>query len=332
MKSLGEKFKEKRESKDLSIKQVSEDTKIRSHILKAIEEDNYSILPKVYLKSFLLAYSKYLNIPTSDIQENLDEIFKEAPKKEEPEKEETESEEKKTKEKKKIFNELNLAREKKTKILNILAYALVACVLIIIVYFSFYSNNNFSEEKEKEIAKKDAPIADTNAIRPKEKNVFSFLEEPDSVILRAEANDSAWVKITIDDKISEQIFLTPEMEKRWAAKDHFILTLGNAGAVKLTRNGEPLKSLGPRGSVVRNVKITSNDIVNSSDPWKNRRRYKRKKEEDIDPKELFKPSTIDNPAKDILKNLSDKEKNKRKKQSEKEKKTPKQQKDKNSAN
>jgi cytoskeletal protein RodZ len=67
MESSGKCLKAERESQNLSLKQVSESTKIREHLLKAIEEDRYELLPPVYAKGFLNIYTKYLGLDPNDI-------------------------------------------------------------------------------------------------------------------------------------------------------------------------------------------------------------------------------------------------------------------------
>jgi len=66
--SPGKRLKAERESQNLSLKQVSESTKIRAHLLKAIEEDQYELISSpVYVKGFLEAYSRYLGLDPNDV-------------------------------------------------------------------------------------------------------------------------------------------------------------------------------------------------------------------------------------------------------------------------
>ena len=61
-------MKASRESQNLSLKEVSERTKIREPLLRAIEEDRYEIIKyPAYLKGFLKTYAKYLGLNPDDI-------------------------------------------------------------------------------------------------------------------------------------------------------------------------------------------------------------------------------------------------------------------------
>lgn len=68
MESLGKYLKVERESRNLSLKEVSESTRIKERLLKAIEEDQYELLSSpVYVKGFLDAYARYLELDPNDI-------------------------------------------------------------------------------------------------------------------------------------------------------------------------------------------------------------------------------------------------------------------------
>ena len=66
--TLGKYLKNQRESKKISLREVSKNTRVREYILKAIEEDQADLLPAAtYVKGFLLAYAKYLRLDPNDV-------------------------------------------------------------------------------------------------------------------------------------------------------------------------------------------------------------------------------------------------------------------------
>ena len=68
MESPGKYLKAERESRKLSLRQVSEATRIHERLLKAIEEDQYeAIASPLYVKGFLEAYAKYLDLDPNEI-------------------------------------------------------------------------------------------------------------------------------------------------------------------------------------------------------------------------------------------------------------------------
>jgi Helix-turn-helix domain/Protein of unknown function (DUF2914) len=74
MDSAGKYLKTEREIRNLSIEEVSSFTKIRLHLLRAIEEDRYGELPPwPYLKGFLTGYAKHLGLDPVAVLRRYDE-------------------------------------------------------------------------------------------------------------------------------------------------------------------------------------------------------------------------------------------------------------------
>ena len=68
MESPGKYLRTERESRNLSLRDVSKSTRINERLLKAIEEDKYELLSSpVYAKGFLDAYARYLGLDPNDI-------------------------------------------------------------------------------------------------------------------------------------------------------------------------------------------------------------------------------------------------------------------------
>jgi cytoskeletal protein RodZ len=63
MPTLGEELKRRREERDISLNEISESTKIGIRFLKAIDSDNYTILPGgIFTRSFIRAYAKQVGM------------------------------------------------------------------------------------------------------------------------------------------------------------------------------------------------------------------------------------------------------------------------------
>jgi len=63
MPSLGEELKQQRELRDISLREISESTKISVRILEAIENNNYKILPGgVFNRNFIRAYAEFIGL------------------------------------------------------------------------------------------------------------------------------------------------------------------------------------------------------------------------------------------------------------------------------
>ncbi len=63
MESLGKFLRNERETRNISLEEVSKFTKIKQHHLKAIEEGKPELLPPTpYVKGYLNVYAKYLTL------------------------------------------------------------------------------------------------------------------------------------------------------------------------------------------------------------------------------------------------------------------------------
>jgi cytoskeleton protein RodZ len=66
--SLGKYLQREREARRISLREVADHTRVREHFLKAIEEDQFDLLPSgTYVKGFLLTYVKYIGLDPNDV-------------------------------------------------------------------------------------------------------------------------------------------------------------------------------------------------------------------------------------------------------------------------
>jgi hypothetical protein len=74
--------------------------------------------------------------------------------------------------------------------------------------------------------------------------------------------DSVWINILIDGKIGKTFLFGSKRKRVWAAKERFIVTMGNAGGATFQLNGKDIGALGKPGEVVRNAVISAADLKN----------------------------------------------------------------------
>lgn len=68
MGELGEMLREARERKGVSLAEAEKETRIRQRLIKALEEEDYTILPdRIYTKGLLKNYAHYLGLDTSEV-------------------------------------------------------------------------------------------------------------------------------------------------------------------------------------------------------------------------------------------------------------------------
>ena len=77
MESLGQFLRKERETRNISLEEVSRFTKIKQHHLKAIEEGKPDLLPPTpYVKGYLNIYAKYLTLDPKTIVLRYEEYLK----------------------------------------------------------------------------------------------------------------------------------------------------------------------------------------------------------------------------------------------------------------
>ena len=75
--SLGRYLKREREMRNISLKEVSRNTRVREHLLRALEEDRYDLLPSAtFVKGFLTSYAKYVGLDPNDALLRFQEFLK----------------------------------------------------------------------------------------------------------------------------------------------------------------------------------------------------------------------------------------------------------------
>jgi cytoskeleton protein RodZ len=66
--TLGRYLRRERELRKISLRELSKNTRVREHLLKAIEEDRQDLLPSpTFVKGFLNAYAKYVGLNANEI-------------------------------------------------------------------------------------------------------------------------------------------------------------------------------------------------------------------------------------------------------------------------
>lgn len=268
MEEFGLKLKQIRESHNISLEDVNKKISIREIYLAMMEEGKFFELPPVYGKSFLKTYCQYLEIPLSEYSEVIEKLEKEEKSKQKtstiksPPKFNLGNQSKK-------FNLSNFDKNNYLeKVLSqfsfiqhpkFINYFVISLFSMIVLFFLFPFEEDKSLTNQDESLEAMAP--DTMLLAEEEKGLFSYFQGSDSLILEAYSIDTCWLKLNIDGKINKEVLAVPKMRMRWSAKNYFIITQGNVGAIQFIRDGKNLEPFGARGSVVKNVKITKSEVL-----------------------------------------------------------------------
>ncbi len=251
MPELGEILRQAREAKGLSLAQVEEATKIRSTYLQALEEGQYDLLPAaVYIKGFLKNYAQFLGLDPQEllslyqvpgmttaapfVPRMLDEPLEPA----------------------------SLRRWRRIG----LVFLAIAAVVIVWWGYQRYLGTTLWARPTATPTTHPTPTFTTPAATPTtvpatattaptetptSTRTRTLMPTPVGLALSIEIVGSrSWVLVIADGQRVFAGILEPGAVDSWTARERISLRSGNAGAVRLTLNGEDLGLFGEAGQVV----------------------------------------------------------------------------------
>lgn len=225
---FGQRFKEEREKQGYTLEAVEEETKIRKMYIKAIENEEFELLPpKVYAIGFVKRYSKFLKLDENQMVEEF-KLLAFSPE------EETVIEEQQPV----IRREFNWP--KKLNLKNIFA-AIV--FLIVAVWIGNYMVGYFSSQGVKQNTNKQ-PISQ----QVQKQSPPTAKSQKATVLI--EARQRCWIEVLVDDKAEFNGILLPGQTKNFTGKEKVLIKAGNAGGINITFNNKNLGLMGQPGQVI----------------------------------------------------------------------------------
>ena len=246
MEIIGNLLYTERTKKGLEIEDVEQATGIRRAYLNALEQGKYEILPgEVYVKGFLRNYGNYLGLDGAHLVQLYTDSMIPAVSSQ-PVTPATTTVAKKRKALKKHKIDMKI-------------FSTIAVVLILVLSaWGLYAwqkaqTADSSDASRNTTVKRMSPA--TGAVSSTSGNQSSGIPGALSVstrpvVLIARYSDRCWTSVIADGKtLYEGI---PKMDEQliWEADRQIVVNFGNAGAVELIFNGQPVGKIGERGDVV----------------------------------------------------------------------------------
>lgn len=233
--SLGEFLRREREMKQISLRELAKHTKVREHILRAIEEERHDLLPSpIYVRGFLSAYAKQIGFDPQDALLRYERLLRGEPV---PKSEITSG----TKADGKAFIGAIRKRRQIWMVSGVIALSLLASYFL----HPFLSRPPVDPLPVKQEAREAIPI--TLTLQATE--VFPAAEaEP--VLLEIKAVEETWIRIQVDDQSEAEAIFKPGEGRSYQAARQIDLLIGNAGGLDMVLNGRKLESFGKSGEVI----------------------------------------------------------------------------------
>ena len=281
--SVGEFFRQVRETKGLTLDEVAIKTRIHPEYLKALEESNFAKLPEqVFAKGFVRSYARSLGLDEDDAMRRFTvsagTFYDKHEERERLRQQQVEDE-----------------RKRKANRKAVIAAAAVAVLGLILLLTREQGSVSVMRPEADAARAKTAREADRrartetapadHAVKPQPSvSVIPAPAQPGKpaslptpsttsdplaglpfdgggsteagMVLSLEASELSWVVVQTDDASPHEALLRSGDRLTWRAQEKFSLTIGNAGGIRGELNGKPLAPFGPKGRVVRDIVLT----------------------------------------------------------------------------
>jgi cytoskeleton protein RodZ len=253
--SFGEELRRERVVREISLEEISAATKISVRLLRALEDSDLAKLPAAtFTRGFIRAYARHLGIdPDEKVNAYLADLAGaslDAPSAKKPR-----------------------PRSRFLRGRRGAAGTIVGSVTGLLLLLGLIANPGRRPPPRRERA---APRAVTAALKnvtvSSEPTPAIRVEAPppgasadpvaapapaagSGVTLLLEFEGDSWTRLEADGRTVLSGLVRGGESKRFEAREGFLLTLGNAGAVRVTVDGRPLDRLGGTGQVVRDLPL-----------------------------------------------------------------------------
>jgi cytoskeletal protein RodZ len=260
LESFGQQLRTSREQKQLTLAAISDATRINQKFLEAIENGKFSILPQAYVRAFIRAYAKTVDLDSEEAIRRYDEENREI---------QSAAEQWIARSRPGTATPFDALKQRQPvlsllKHLELLLQGLTVLAIVAVAYFSYTTADSVPPETLQEVPF-DSVVRETEAATSPEKKARPAtlpMSSPLSDSLRLEITtlDSVWMTIDIDQDRKGEYLFAPNRKHSWAAREQFVISMGNAGNATFRLNGKDLGALGRKGAVVRGLLITDDGI------------------------------------------------------------------------
>lgn len=260
--SLGQTLRERREARGLTREQAAHQARVQLVFVRALEEDDYRLLPdEMYLTRFLYEYATFLGLDPA----RADASFRRQIRREGR------------------MNPLYRAVPR----LSVLpwrrilwtAAALLPIIPLVFIVLSLAGRERAGPPPAPAVPPAESedatewhrfreppppgdagPPAPPMSVGPEPASAAAGGRSPDPGggrrhVLVARARQITWLAVQVDGGPQREVLLREGEVVRWGAERGFVLTVGNAGGIEVTLDGQPVRLPAGRGGVVRGLRL-----------------------------------------------------------------------------
>jgi transcriptional regulator with XRE-family HTH domain len=260
MGTLGTYLRSAREARGIDLREAAQQTRISLQYLKALEAEDFSKLPgAVFVRGFLKNYSKFLQLDETEVMKKFGELQQKPPVVTAAQAIEVAPQQ--------IAEETKTSTSTKFPFELFIWGAIIAIILVIALFATL------PQRHRKEIQPPQATSALIGGPMPA---TSSDQLKPEKLYLEVIAVENTWLLVRTDTSPQKKAILSKGESLIWSADERFLLSFGSAGALRLILNGKELNVDEPKDTVVRDMTITSDGILNRKIQTERVRPLKRK--------------------------------------------------------
>ncbi len=241
---LGEEIRRQREMRQISIREISDRTKISSRFLEAIEKNEFEALPApVFTRGFIREYARELGLDPDDLVDRYMQHVKADERREERDQEELE---------RRISGSFPMPRRRGW--LLMVAILLIVAIAAVAGWYFLRSDRRTNPPAETATASGTSSSHEVPAqpIRTEQQSTAETEQAP-PIRFEIQALETSWLKVSADGhEVLDGFLAEGETRKINADQEVRIESLGNAGGVRVVINGVQLDGLGRSGQVIKN--------------------------------------------------------------------------------
>lgn len=232
MTSPGQELKRERELRGISLKEISNATKIHIKFLQALEDDRLEAMPsKFFTKALLRSYAKVVGLEEDSVLNRYYEMSllqsqakqAEIPKRKVP----------------------PFVRKKRWMISIILVIPFILAI--------FFLQKKYIEESRASAIKEETPVL---TLLPAPQSVYIFILEQRELTFEISFLEETWIQVYADGELIVDGIKWPGDKAVVNAQQELLIHLGNAGGISYSLNNKKGKPLGRPGAVIKNIRIT----------------------------------------------------------------------------
>jgi cytoskeleton protein RodZ len=262
MSPLGPDLKSARETKGISLEEIAAATRISLKFLKALEEDNYAVFPsEFFARSVIRAFARAVGLDEKEVLERYRELGLKAGRRPPLD----------------AAPRPPAAGRGRSFLWNT-AFLLFSAAVVALTLFVFLKHRGGRPPSPPAAVSTGAPTETPAESRPAPTapvpSAPSAAETAppaagsaavQGLLLELSFNAETWIQVYADGATKLDGLEPAGVSFRIEARSEILINIGNAGGVGGLLNGRPLKPFGASGAVIKNIRMTPDNLA---DFWK----------------------------------------------------------------